>query len=79
MGLLFAIAARLWLGPVDLIDRTYAQIPDSGMQRKLLLDESKRTNQLLSEIAGVLRTQTIKVRLETPDKTSIAVDRKRDK
>ena len=58
---------RVWLGPFPLLERAEAQIPDSGLQRKQLLDEAKRTNELLSDIKRILETQTLHVRLEGAD------------
>ena len=68
-GFLAATCARVWLGPGATLPQALAQIPDSGLQRKKMLDEIQRTNQLLEQIHRTLRTQTIKVRLEGTDKT----------
>ena len=61
---------RVWMGPTPLIDPAQAQIPDSGAQRKMLVDEARRTNQLLTEIKQILSTQTLNVRIEGADNTS---------
>ena len=58
---------RIWLGPFPLLERAEAQIPDAGLQRKQLVDESRRTNELLSDIKRILETQTLHVRLEGAD------------
>ncbi|MFQ5590045.1 MAG: hypothetical protein ACE5HE_02670 [Phycisphaerae bacterium] len=58
---------RLWVGPADLDRRAQAQIPDSGMQRKLMLEELRRTNQLLMEIKQILASGTFNVRVEGAD------------
>ena len=58
---------RVWTGDEPLIERAQAQIPDSGLQRKLLLDESRKTNELLAEIAHILRERTLNVRLAPAD------------
>lgn len=58
---------RIWLGPFPLLDRAEAQIPDAGLQRKQLVDEVRRTNDLLSDIKRILETQTLHVRLEGAD------------
>jgi len=68
-GILAATCARVWLGPGAEIPRAVAQIPDSGLQRKKMVDEIQRTNRLLEQINDTLRTQTIKVRVEGTDKT----------
>ena len=49
-----------------------AQIPDSGMQRKLLLEETRRTNQLLTELIQTIKTGTFKVRIEGTDNKATA-------
>ena len=58
---------HVWIGPVQILEHASAQIPDSGHQRKLLIDETRRTNQLLTEIAQILREQTLNVRIATAD------------
>ncbi len=58
---------RAWLGPVELVKPAQAQIPDSALQRKLLLEEARRTNQLLSEIKQILTSRTLNVRLQGAD------------
>ena len=58
---------RVWVGPMPLLQRAQAQIPDSGMQRKLLLEETKRTNRLLSDIKHIIETTTFNVRIEGAD------------
>ena len=68
-GILAATCARVWLGTGEVLPRAVAQIPDSGLQRRKMLGEIQRTNQLLEQIHDTLRTQTIKVRVEGTDKT----------
>jgi len=66
-GLLAVIAVELWAlrpGP----PRAEAQIPDTALQRKHIVDESRRTNELLEQILDHLRRGTIKVSLEQADK-----------
>ena len=58
---------RAWVGPETTASRVHAQIPDSGLQRKLLLEEARRTNQLLSDIKRVLETGTLHVQLRSAD------------
>jgi len=58
---------RVWVGPEITASRVHAQIPDSGLQRNLLLAEARRTNQLLSDIKRVLETGTLHVRLRSAD------------
>lgn len=58
---------RIWLGPFPLLERAEAQIPDAGLQRKQLVDEARRSNELLSDIKRILETQTLHVHLEGAD------------
>ena len=64
-----ATCLRVWVGPEGVLPRAEAQIPDSGLQRRQMLEEIQRTNQLLEEIIQILRTQTIKVSLPSTDKS----------
>lgn len=59
---------RVWLGPVDLVQPAFAQLPDSGLQRKHILEETRRTNELLERILNTLETRTFNVRIEDADK-----------
>ena len=68
---------RVWLGPVDIVPAAQAQIPDSGLQRKQILDQSRRTNELLARILNTLETRTFNVRIEGADKKSTAPARRR--
>lgn len=66
---LFALLTciRVWVGPQAILEQAQAQIPDSGMQRKLLLEETRKTNQLLLEIKQLLKTHTFNVRIQGAD------------
>ena len=68
---------RVWTGPVPLIEPASAQIPDSGLQRQQLLDETRRTNQLLKEIKKILDTGTLNVRFPGADNPSDAPEKTR--
>ncbi len=59
---------RVWVGPIQFLDRAHGQLPDPGLQRKLVLEEAKRTNQLLSEIKQVLEGKVLNVRIVDADK-----------
>ena len=59
---------RAWVGQGTTASRAYAQIPDSGMQRKVLIDEIRKTNQLITQLAATMKTHTFKVRIEGTDK-----------
>lgn len=66
---LFVLATCLWVwvGPGTILEPARAQIPDSGMQRKLLLEEARQTNLLLTEIKQLLKDHTFNVRIEGAD------------
>lgn len=71
VGIIFVILTclRVWMGSNTTISSAYAQIPDSGMQRKLMLEEAKRSTEILQDIRRILNTQTLKVSIEGADKT----------
>ncbi len=58
---------RVWIGPVPLAARAEAQTFNPALQRKQVLDEARRTNQLLSDIKRILESQTLNVRIEGAD------------
>lgn len=58
---------RVWTGPAPLLEAARAQIPDSGLQRQQLLDETRRTNRLLTEIKQLLKEGTLNVRVRGAD------------
>lgn len=68
---------RVWVGPISFTDEARAQIPDSGMQRKLLVIEAMRTTALLTEIRDLLKTHTLNVRIQGADNQTDTPSRKR--
>ena len=58
---------RVWVEPVALNATAAAQIPDSALQRKQLLEAVRHTNQLLADIKGHLKDGTLNVRLPSAD------------
>lgn len=58
---------RVWVGPFALTESVVAQIPDSGAQRKLLLEETRRTNELLTQIKQRLEQGPLNVRIVGAD------------
>lgn len=58
---------KAWTGSGELNPIASAQIPDSGLQRKQLLEEVRITNQLLAQILNALKTHTIKVQIQGTD------------
>ncbi|MBK8270844.1 MAG: hypothetical protein IPK83_22060 [Planctomycetes bacterium] len=67
--LLGLIAAALWDNRPSLLPQAVAQIPDTAMQRKQLVDEQKATNELLARILRHLETKPIKVQTVGTDET----------
>ena len=67
VGFILLTCIRVWTGPSPVLESAYGQIPDAGMQRKQLLDEAKRSNELLAEIKQALTTGTLHVRVEGAD------------
>lgn len=65
---LLTIAIELWGLSGALPATAVAQVPDTGLQRKQLIDEARRTNELLSAILDQLRGGVIKVESVNPDK-----------
>jgi hypothetical protein len=60
---------RVWSGPGSWSPAAQAQIPNAGSQRADLLQEVRRTNQLLQEVLTILRTRSIKVELKAAGKS----------
>lgn len=72
-GAIAATCVRVWLGPGPMVPQASAQIPDAGLQRREVLAETRRTNQLLEQILRTLQTGTIQVRLEGTDNSQEGV------
>ncbi|MGD2110040.1 MAG: hypothetical protein PVI86_11705 [Phycisphaerae bacterium] len=62
-----ATCLRVWIGPATILPEAQAQLPDSAKQRKQLVAETQRTNQLLLEIKTLLADQTLNVRVVGAD------------
>ena len=58
---------RVWTDPAPLVKTARAQIPDSGMQRQLLLDSVRQTNRHLADIKQLLKDGTLNVRIRGAD------------
>lgn len=69
---LAATAWKVWFGVPEILPVARAQIPDSGTQRKVLIEEVRRTNQLLSQLHQTIKTGTLKVRIEGTDNKAAA-------
>lgn len=59
---------RIWTGPLALESSAKAQLPNPAAQRANALAETRRTNELLTEIRDLLQKGTLHVRLEQADK-----------
>ena len=68
--LIAATCLRIWVGPFSILPAAYGQIPDAGMQRKILIEETARTNQLLMDIKAILAERTLNVRIQGADNSS---------
>ncbi len=64
----FAVGVLVGMLASERIRPAEAQIPDPGSQRAEIRRETQRTNDLLAEILGVLRRDTLKVRVIETDK-----------
>ena len=65
-GLLTVIAVELaFVAESTTLPRATAQIPDTGLQRKQIVDEQRITNQRLSAILNHLKEGTINVRVDS--------------
>jgi len=74
--ILFLVATcwKVWVGEPQVLPIASAQIPDSGMQRKVLINEVRITNQLLTQLNATLKSHTFKVRIEGTDKQAAPTD-----
>ncbi len=67
--LLTVIAVELaFVADATTLPRAMAQIPDTGLQRKQIVDEQRITNQRLSALEKHLKEGTVKVRIVQDDK-----------
>lgn len=71
--IVLATCLHVWMGPFSIVPAAYGQIPDAGMQRKQILEEAVRTNQLLSEIRTMLAERTLNVRVQGADNPADSV------
>ena len=58
---------KVWTAPATLTSTAHAQIPDSGSQRNVIIQELRTTNALLQKIHTTLSSGTIKVRIVSAD------------
>lgn len=62
-GLLAIVAVELALLLGPSLPSAQAQIPDSGAQRREMIDELRQIERRLEEVGRVLRTEVLKVRV----------------
>lgn len=62
---------KVWLGPVNMVPSAEAQIPNAGNQRLQLVNEVRKSNDLLAGIAATLKSQTLKVAIQGTDNTGV--------
>lgn len=67
--LLTIISVELWAFGPDMLPTASAQIPDTGRQRLEIIDETRKTNRLLTQILEQLRDKPIKVSIVTADES----------
>ena len=77
IGIVALTCLRVWLGPEQTSPAAMAQIPDSALQRKNMVDELRQMNRTLQEIQQTLKTGTLKVRVEGADNTGTDNKRRR--
>jgi hypothetical protein len=61
--LLTIIAIELWVGRPGSLPVANAQIPDTGYQRQQIVEETRKTNELLGRILEQLKSKPIQVRI----------------
>lgn len=75
--LLVIIVFKLSAVTGPLQPRAVAQVPDSGLQRRQLLDGQRRAQKTLDALLQHLRTQVIKVKVVSTDKDSEATSQRK--
>jgi len=63
VAFVLASCVKAWLGPVQVVERASAQIPDSGLQRRQQLEATRETNRLLQQVLTTLHQETLTVRV----------------
>ncbi len=64
---LLVTCIKVWLGPANVVQTAEAQIPNAGTQRIQLVNEVRKSNELLAQIALTLKSQTLKVEVQGTD------------
>ena len=63
VGFVLVTCLKVWLGPGRVVERAYGQVPNAAAQRIGIIDEIRKTNQLLEQIKEALKTETFDVRI----------------
>lgn len=66
--LLTIIAIELWVGRPDSVMTAQAQIPDTALQRREIVEETRRTNALLEQILEHLKTKPVQVTIKADER-----------
>ncbi|GMU32913.1 MAG: hypothetical protein HS101_04030 [Planctomycetia bacterium] len=66
--LLTIIAIELWVGRPDGVPTARAQIPDTALQRREIVEETRRTNVLLGQILEHLKTKPVQVTIKADER-----------
>ena len=66
-----AMCLGVAVGPFSALSTARA-IPDAGFQREKLVEEVKKTNELLKQLIKVIRTETVQVKIEKARKEPLA-------
>ncbi len=72
VGFVLLTCFRIWTGAQPMVESARAQLPDSAAQRFRLIEEIRRSNELLADIRKILDTQTLNVRLQGADNQATA-------
>ena len=62
-----ATCLKIWVGSPPLLPQAQAAQANPAQQRKLAIAEAVRTNELLSDIKGLLEHHTLNVRIRSAD------------
>jgi hypothetical protein len=67
-ALLTIIAIELWAGRPDGVSTAQAQIPDTALQRREIVEETRRSNALLEQILEHLKTKPVQVTIKADER-----------
>lgn len=70
-ALLTIIAIELWVGRPDSVMRAQAQIPDTALQRREIVEETRRSNALLEQILEHLKTKPVQVTIKADERKTV--------